>query len=126
GDGQVPWSGWGYTEYGFSKPEVGAPGRRVIGPVPRNATLVSEKPDRVVQPGYMELSGTSFAAPVVAGSAAVILSRHPGWTPDQVKGALMLFAQPALGATPTALGVGDVSAYRSARYLRTPPNPNSA
>jgi hypothetical protein len=29
-----------------------------------------------------------MAAPVVAGIAADLLSVHPGWTPDQVKGAL--------------------------------------
>ena len=36
--------------------------------------------------------GTSFAAPIVAGAAATMLSRHPDWTPDQVKGALMASA----------------------------------
>ena len=40
------------------------------------------------------MSGTSFAAPVVAGAAAQLLARHPNWTPDQVKGALMLTARP--------------------------------
>ena len=42
----------------------------------------------------MQLSGTSFAAPVVAGAAAMLLAQHPTWTPDQVKGALMVTATP--------------------------------
>ena len=41
----------------------------------------------------MQLSGTSFSAPVVAGAAAQILAGHPSSTPDQVKGALMVVGQ---------------------------------
>jgi minor extracellular serine protease Vpr len=33
-------------------------------------------------------SGTSMATPHLAGSSAVLLQLHPGWTPDQVKSAL--------------------------------------
>jgi serine protease AprX len=124
-DTAAPWSAWGNTEDGFSKPEIGAAGRYMVGPVPTGATLVTEKPDHVVSPGYMELSGTSFAAPVVAGAAAQILARHPSWTPDQVKGALMLTARPLPSAIPGSLGVGGVNAYRAA-MLTSAPNPNLA
>jgi hypothetical protein len=34
-------------------------------------------------------TGTSMAAPMVAGSAALVIQRHPTWTPEQVKAALM-------------------------------------
>lgn len=125
-DTAAPWSAWGYTEDGFSKPELGAAGRYMVGPVPMGSTLVAERPDHVVAPGYMELSGTSFAAPVVAGAAADVLARHPGWTPDQVKGALMLTARSLPSATPGSLGVGGVNAYRAAMLNSTPPNPNLA
>jgi serine protease AprX len=124
-DTAAPWSAWGYTEDGFSKPEIGAAGRYMIGPVPTSSTLVSQRPDHVVAPGYMELSGTSFAAPVVAGTAAQILARHPSWTPDQVKGALMLTAKTLPSAVRGSLGVGSVNAYGAA-MLASAPNPNLA
>jgi serine protease AprX len=124
-DTAAPWSAWGYTEDGFSKPEIGAAGRYIIGPVPNGSTLVRERADHLVGTGYMELSGTSFAAPVVAGAAAQILARHPNWTPDQVKGALMLTARPLPSAVPNSLGVGGVNAYKAAQ-LYSAPNPNTA
>jgi len=124
-DTAAPWSAWGRTEDGFAKPEIGAAGRYMVGPVPTSATLVSERPDHVVSSGYMELSGTSFAAPVVAGTAAQILARHPNWTPDQVKGAIMLTARPLPNAVPGSLGVGSVNAYAAA-MLSNAPNPNAA
>jgi serine protease AprX len=124
-DTAAPWSAWGYTEDGFSKPEIGAAGRYMIGAVPTASTLVAEHPDHVVSPGYMELSGTSFAAPVVAAAAAQVLARHPGWTPDQVKGALMLTARSLPSAVRGSLGVGGVNAYRAA-MLTSAPNPNLA
>ena len=34
-DARAPWSAYGYTEDGFSKPEISAPGRFMIGPVAR-------------------------------------------------------------------------------------------
>jgi serine protease AprX len=123
-DVAAPWSAYGYTLDGFAKPELGAPGRYMVGPVSASATLAKERPDHVVQPGYMELSGTSFAAPIVSGIAALILGKHPDWTADQVKGALMKGARP-LPRAGTALGVGEVVAGRSIE-MSNPPNPNSA
>jgi hypothetical protein len=74
----------------------------------------------------MMLSGTSFAAPVVAGAAAMLLAQHPDWTPDQVKGALMLTATPQALVKLGQLGVGDVN-VAAARGLRSAaPNPNAA
>ena len=125
-DKMAPWSAWGYTEDGFRKPELGAPGRYMVGAVPTSATLTAQRPDHVVSPGYMELSGTSFAAPVVAGTAAQILARHPSWTPDQLKGVLMLTAKPVPGSTFGSAGVGELNAGRAGSFNGTPPNPNRA
>jgi serine protease AprX len=122
-DSNAPWTSYGYTAEGFAKPELGAPGRWMIGLVPANSTFASTFPDRIVSPGYMWMSGTSFAAPVVSGTAALMLARHPDWTPDQVKGALMLTAQTAPLATPFSLGLGVVDAAAAAG-VTNPPNPN--
>jgi serine protease AprX len=122
-DGNAPWTSYGYTADGFAKPELGAPGRWMIGPVPSKSTFATTFPDRILSPGYMWMSGTSFAAPVVSGTAAQILARHPGWTPDQVKGALMLTAKTAPLAAPMSLGLGEVDAAAAAA-VTNPPNPN--
>ena len=58
-------------------PSSARPGRWMIAPVPAVSTLAKTFPDRLVAPGYMWMSGTSFSAPVVSGLAAQILARHP-------------------------------------------------
>lgn len=117
------WSAWGSTMDGFSKPEVSAPGRYMVGPVPATASLAIQRADHVVAPGYMQLSGTSFSAPVVSGTAAQIIARHPEFTPDQVKGALMVSARPLPASSGRSGGVGEVTATKAVR-LSNPPNPN--
>jgi serine protease AprX len=124
-DTAAPWSAYGYTLDGFAKPDVSAPGRYMVGPVPVTATLYSERPDHIVDPGYMELSGTSFAAPVVSGIAALILGSNPSLSPDQVKGALLLGAKPVPKAADMSEGAGEVNAGKSIQ-LRNPPAANKA
>jgi len=124
-DSVAPWSAYGYTPDGFSKPDLGAPGRYMIGPVPATSSLPLSRPDKVTAPGYMQLSGTSFAAPVVAGAAAALRAQNPGWTPDQVKGALMLSATKEPIAN-RAIGVGDVNISAARALTAAPPNPNAS
>jgi subtilisin family serine protease len=64
------------------KPDVSAPGVDITSSVPpREGT-------------WTALSGTSMAAPHVAGAAALLLQRHPDWTVAQIKSALVLTGKP--------------------------------
>ncbi|HET7554565.1 MAG TPA: S8 family serine peptidase [Gaiellaceae bacterium] len=59
------------------KPDVTAPGVSILSSVPAHDGT------------WRFLDGTSMASPHVAGAAAVLLQRHPGWTVAQVKSALV-------------------------------------
>jgi hypothetical protein len=80
----------GLTPFGHAlKPDVTAPGSQII-----SSTLLEFAGDQ-----YAVLDGTSFSAPHVAGAAALLVQRHPSWTSQQVKSALMSTAGPAFGDT---------------------------
>ena len=122
------WSAWGYTLDGFAKPELSAPGRAIVGPVPADSTLAADRPGQLLSTAdgtYITLSGTSLSAPIVAGIAADLLALRPTLTPDQVKGALMHEARSLRRVRTLAAGVGEAYAPAAAT-LAFPPNPNRA
>ena len=110
----APWSAFGHTLDGFEKPELSAPGRWLIAPVPMSSTLATTAPDRIMAPGYMWMSGTSLAAPIISGAAAQVLAAHPAWTPDQVKGALLKTSTRLPLVSLFGGGVGEVNAAAAA------------
>ena len=46
---------------------------------------------------YGELSGTSMATPQVSGGVALLKERHPSWTVDEIKSALVQTGLPVHG-----------------------------
>lgn len=68
------------------KPDVAAPGADITSSVPAHAGT------------WASFSGTSMAAPHVAGAVALLRQRHQGWTVAQVKSALVLTGKPAPSA----------------------------
>lgn len=80
------------------KPDVVAPGVGISSTIPNLS--------------YSELSGTSMAAPHVAGAAVLVRQMHPNWSPLQVKAALINTAQ-WLSDDPLAYGTGRLAIERA-------------
>ncbi|MDG4863978.1 S8 family serine peptidase [Streptomyces sp. T-3] len=71
---------------------------------------------------YQSMSGTSMATPHVAGAAAILKQRHPDWTPQQLKAALVSSADPDLpdDVRKTGGGLLDVKAAVDQTVLSAP------
>ena len=83
------------------KPDIIAPGVNIIA-----ARASGTSRGKLVGEYYTTLSGTSMAAPHVAGAAALIKQAHPSWTPQQIKLALVESAKPTLDLFDDPLAVG--------------------
>jgi len=117
------------------KPDIIAPGNKVISLDAPGSYLATryavndEVPMSYYAPSgavgmssnYLQLSGTSMAAPVVAGAAVLLLQADPTLTPDTIKARLMIsadkWAAPGSSGMPT--GQADPCTY-GAGYLNIP------
>lgn len=90
----------GPTADGRIKPDLWAPGVRIRAPQPGG--------------GYSAFSGTSFAAPFVAGVAALMIDAKPSLNPGAVKAILMgTAARWAGGGNNSDFGAGRLQAYQA-------------
>jgi serine protease AprX len=109
-DGLCFFSSRGRTLEGRAMPDVVAPGRKVVSTLAAGSGFARDYPDRVVDRTYIRMSGTSMAAPVVAGTVALLLERYPNLKPDQVKWLLMATERGYAGQPD---GAGAADAYRA-------------
>lgn len=68
------------------KPDIVAPGTSILSTIPAYG---KDEPDADYAQAYDRKSGTSMATPHVAGLIALLIEKHPEWTPFDIKVALM-------------------------------------
>jgi subtilisin family serine protease len=102
------------------KPDLVAPGNRVIGALSTDRVglvknlLTRDYPQLVVSmgapgTGLMLASGTSFSTPVISGTVALLLQANPGLTPPLIKAILQYTAEPLPGYNVLQQGAGLVN-----------------
>ena len=97
-DGVTSFSSHGPTSDNQVKPDLVSWGGQALGKSTLPLTSVNLKQlDRIEQgTSHLLVSGTSQAAAVISGTAALMLQRSPELTPEQVKCRLMASANPRL------------------------------
>ena len=107
------------------KPDIAAPGRRLHSLYAPGSTLAKRFPEKLIsgngQNGIFELSGTSMAAPVVSGAAALVLEANPKLTPLQVRIALQMSSTFMKDAGLTAAGAGSLNAAAAVKLAKSGP-----
>jgi serine protease AprX len=84
GDDEVAdFSAYG-SSFGFSRPDLVAPGVSLISTSPTDSNAYTGNTGSVVRTGYLKGTGTSMAAAVAAGAVAALVAERD-LTPDEVK-----------------------------------------
>jgi serine protease AprX len=112
-DTLASFSSYGVTQDGYTKPEFVAPGRHIVTTLAGSSTIALNYPSLIVGSQYIQLSGSSMAAPVVSGVAALYLEHNPTVRPGQLKGVLLATAD---GLSFTGTGFGYPDAARAVAY----------
>jgi serine protease AprX len=90
----APFSSAGPTLDGFAKPDVVAPGGHIVSSMMPGSYISRNHTANNVSPNYFSMAGTSQAAAVVSGIAALTLSNNSQLSPDEVKFRIMYTSFP--------------------------------
>ncbi|MDQ3233596.1 MAG: S8 family serine peptidase [Pseudobdellovibrionaceae bacterium] len=88
-----------YSSYGPTTVDIAAPGTNVL------STWLSNRTQK--------MSGTSMAAPVVAGAAALLKATHPNWTAREIKDRLLETVDPVSSLKTRVLSGGRLNVGRA-------------
>lgn len=102
----------------LAKPDLVAPGQAVVSLAAAGSTLLSSYPQFEVEQGYFRLNGTSMAAPVVAGAAALMLDGNPDLSAHTVKAVLQFTAQQLPEADALTQGAGSLNVAGAVRLAQ--------
>jgi serine protease AprX len=108
----------GPTQDGLAKPDLVAPGTRIVSLRAPGSTADVNYPQARIGTDQFRGSGTSFSAPIVAGVVAQVLSADPSLSPNQVKYGLLKGATWVSGDQ-TGTGAGTVRASRALQFAKT-------
>jgi serine protease AprX len=110
---------WSSKGDGTRNPDVVAPGKSIVSLRAPGSYIDQHHPEGYVNNRFFRGSGTSQAAAVVSGAAALLLQQRPNLTPDQVKRLLMTTAAPLPAADAVAQGSGLIN-VKAATAAATP------
>jgi serine protease AprX len=99
--------------------DVVAPGVHVLGLRVPNGVVDEAYPASRIGSRFTRGSGTSQATAVVSGAAALLISRYPALTPNQVKGALTRTASVPPSGTPKRMGTGVINVAAAGAAIMT-------
>src|SRR6185503_20903825 len=100
------WTSVGPTADGVTKPELVAPGRKIVSVRVPGSTLDRQNPTHVEGPTTIRFSGSSEATAMAGGAAALLLQQRPELNPDETKALLVGAARPLSGVAAAAQGAG--------------------
>jgi serine protease AprX len=90
-------------------PDVLAPGVGIVSLGVNGSQLRNSYPSAAIGNGFMRGSGTSQAAAVVSGAVALILQKHPGMWPNDVKAYLKKISVTLNGYSTAQQGRGEIN-----------------
>jgi serine protease AprX len=98
---------------GWFKPDLVAAGRSVVSlRVPGSTIDVANPGARIGNANFVG-SGTSFSSAITSGAAAVLRQLNPSWSPDRIKGALLMGAASGPVGNPFVDGFGSLNVRRA-------------
>ena len=102
------------------KPEIVAPGNKIVSTAAAGSYLAETYPDRVVAGHganpYMEMSGTSMSSAVVAGAVALLLEANPRLKPADVKLVLQVTSSRVENAGLIEAGAGSLNIASAVKF----------
>jgi serine protease AprX len=119
----APYSSKGPARYEIVvKPDVVAPGTRIVSLEAQNSYLSTTYPQWHIagagKNAYLRLSGTSMATAVVSGGVALLLNAQPSLTPAQVKISIQMGARFMPQAGLVGGGTGSVNFAQSLKVAQ--------
>lgn len=112
-DDEIPM--WSSRGDGQRNPDLVAPGRSIVSLRDRGSTIDRGHPTARLGERFFRGSGTSQAASVVSGAAALLLQQRPSLTPDELKQLLRSTAVHLPAADPRGQGEGLLNVKHAAQ-----------